>query len=427
MVRPVVAFLSLGCRVNQYEIRRFIERLYPLVEITDFGRPADVTVIDSCVVTRTAERDTRQMIHRAKRASPDGIIALTGCWVDIRPDEAREIEPGVFVFPREEKASIPDWIAARFGLGEAPAASGAPALWPSAGRPPLAVQTGCDNRCAYCVIPLARGPSVSRPAAEVLPELAAFFDGKVAEVVLSGINLGAWGRDLRPRAKLADLLAALLEATPPGRRLRLGSVEPETVDDDLLALLGHPRLAPHLHVPLQGTTDATLAAMRRPNRTTGFLDLLAAARRRAPGIAVGSDVIAGFPGETGEAFSDGLTFVEACGFSYLHVFPFSPRPGTLAATLPGLPAAVVKARAAALRTLAERLRGAFLEGQAGRIVRVAVETVLPDGRFTGMAGPFFPVRFAAPGADPSRLIEVCCDRRSPDGWEGDPPCAPSAT
>ena len=427
MPRPVVAFLSLGCRVNQYEIRRFIERLYPLVEVTDFGRPADVTVIDSCVVTQTAERDTRQMIHRARRASPDGIIVLTGCYVDIRPEAARQIEPGVFVFSRDEKPSIPDWIATRFNLGEAPVASSAPALWPSAGRPPLAVQSGCDNRCAYCVIPLARGPSVSRPAAEVLPELASFFAGGVAEVVLSGINLGAWGRELRPRAKLADLLAALLEATPQGRRLRLGSVEPETVDDDLLALFGHPRLAPHLHVPLQGTTDETLASMRRPNRTAGFFDLLEAARHRAPGLAVGSDVIAGFPGETEKAFLEGLSFVEICGFSYLHVFPFSPRPGTLAATLPGLPAAVVKARAAALRALADRLRGDFLDRLAGRIVEVAVEASLPDGRLTGMAGLFFLVRFVAPGADPSGLLAVRCDHRSPDGWEGGLACAPNGT
>lgn len=427
MGRPVVAFLSLGCRVNQYEIRRFIEGLYPLVDVVTFGHRADVTVIDSCAVTRTAERDTRQMVHRARRFSPAGLILLTGCYVDLHPDGSRELEPGVFVFTREEKASIPGWIASRFGLEAPDGQRVAPPLWPSAGRPPLAVQTGCDNRCAYCVIPLVRGPSVSRPYGEVAPELAAFFAGGVAEVILSGINLGAWGRDLRPRSRMAELLAGLLEATPPGRRLRLGSVEPETVDDDLLSLLAHPRLAPHLHVPLQGTTDVTLSGMRRPNRTAEFLRLLGEARRRAPGVAVGSDVIAGFPGETEEAFTEGLAFVESCGFAYLHVFPFSARPGTAAAAMSGLPGEIVRGRGAVLRSLAARLRGRFLDSMTGQIVEVAVEERLQDGRLVGMAGPFFPVRFEDDGVDRSRLVRVRCGRREEDGFEGGCACASNAT
>ncbi len=427
MGRPVVAFLSLGCRVNQYEIRRFIEGLYPLVDVVPFGQRADVTVIDSCAVTRTAERDTRQMVHRARRFSPAGLILLTGCYVDLHPDSSRELEPGVFVFTQEEKASIPGWIAARFGLEAPTGGAGAPALWPSAGRPPLAVQTGCDNRCAYCVIPLVRGPSVSRPYQEVAPELAAFFAGGVAEVILSGINLGAWGRELRPRARLADLLAGLLEATPPGRRLRLGSVEPETVDDDLLSLLAHPRLAPHLHVPLQGTCDETLSKMRRPNRTDQFLRLLGEARRRAPGVAVGSDVIAGFPGETGDAFSEGLAFVETCGFAYLHVFPFSARPGTEAAAMTGLPGDVIRGRAAVLRSVAARLRGRFLDSMVGKTVAVAVEESREDGRLVGMAGQFFPVLFDDPVVDRSRLVEVRCERREDDGLVGRCACASNAT
>ncbi len=426
MIRPVVAFLSLGCRVNQYEIRRFIERLYPLVEVTDFGQPADLTVIDSCVVTRAAERDTRQMIHRARRFSPDGVILLTGCYVDIHPEAAQEIEPGVFVFPRERKAGIPEWIAHRFDLGPLQEIAGAPALWPSAGRPPLAVQSGCDNGCAYCVIPLARGPSVSRPEAEVLPELVSFFDGPVAEIVLSGINLGAWGRDLRPRRRLSELLATLLEHTPADRRIRLGSVEPETVDDELIPLLAHPRLAPHLHLPLQGTTDATLRAMRRPNRTDGYLRLLEAVRRAAPGCAVGADVIAGFPGETEGDFEAGLGFVQRCGFAYLHVFPFSARPGTAAAAMPGLPRAVVKERAARLRTLAHSMREDFLFGQAGAVVKVAVEELRSDGVATGMAGPFFPVRFETRGGPFSTLIDVACLTREGDGFTGELACGPSA-
>jgi threonylcarbamoyladenosine tRNA methylthiotransferase MtaB len=427
MNRPVVAFLSLGCRVNQYEIRRFIERLYPLVEITDFGLRADVTVIDTCVVTRTAERDTRQMIHRARRSSPEGLIVLTGCYVDIHPGAAREIEPGVFVFSRDRKAEIPEWIAGRFGLGALVETTGAPPLWPSAGRPPLMVQNGCDNRCAYCVIPLARGPSVSRPADEILAELGRFFRDPVAEVVLSGINLGAWGRDLRPRRGLAELVALLLDHTPDGRRLRLGSVEPETVDAGLVALLGHPGLAPHLHLPLQGTTDATLAAMRRPNRTGAYLELVESVRRSAPGCAIGADVIAGFPGETDEAFSDGLDFVRRCGFSYLHVFPFSARPGTAAATMKALPPEVVKARAARLRELAGGLRAAFLVRQQGRTVEVAVEEIRSDGRATGMAGPFFPVRFPFDAPMPQGLVEVRCVRQEGDGFAGEYACAPKTT
>ncbi|PKN46219.1 MAG: tRNA (N(6)-L-threonylcarbamoyladenosine(37)-C(2))-methylthiotransferase MtaB [Deltaproteobacteria bacterium HGW-Deltaproteobacteria-17] len=427
MNRPVVSFLSLGCRVNQYEIRRFIERLYPLVDIIDFGQPADVTVIDTCVVTRTAERDTRQMIPRARRFSPEGLIVLTGCYVDIHPEPAREIEPGVVVFPRDRKAEIPGWIAGRFDLGPLVETAGAPPLWPSAGRPPLMVQNGCDNRCAYCVIPLARGPSVSRPPEDVLAELDRFFADPVAEVVLSGINLGAWGRDLQPRREIAGLVARLLDRTPEGRRIRLGSVEPETVDPGLVALLGHPRLAPHLHLPLQGTTDTTLSAMRRPNRTGTYLELVASVRAAAPGCAIGADVIAGFPGETEEAFSDGLEFVRRCGFSYLHVFPFSARPGTAAASMKALPAEIVKARAARLRQVAAGLRASFLAGQQGRTVEVAVEETGADGVASGMAGPFFQVRFPALAPMSPGLVDVRCVRQEGDGFAGELACAQKPT
>ncbi len=423
MSRLTVSFLSLGCRVNQYEIRQFMERLQGEVEIVPFGQCADVTIIDSCVVTRTAERDTRQMVHRARRASPEGTVLLTGCYVDIHPEASRQIEPGVFVFGREEKSSIPAWIETHFGLQAPPepifAEPEGESPWPSAGRPPLVVQTGCDRRCAYCIIPLARGPSKSRPMEEAVRELERFFREPVSEVVLSGINLGAWGADLRPRAKLADLLRALLDATPPGRRLRLGSIEPETIDGDLLSLLDHPRLAPHFHVPLQGTTSEVLRAMRRPLDAAEYAGLVERLRARVPGCALGADVIVGFPGETGALFEEGLAFVEKCGFSYLHVFPFSPRPGTPAASMPQLPPAVIREHAARMRQLAERLRESFLQAQEGRTAQVAIEKITQDAVAEGMADRFFPVRFPVPpGFLRRELVQVRLVKREPDGYRG---------
>lgn len=425
MSMPTVSFLSLGCRVNQYEIRRFMEQLLPAAEIVPFGQPADVTIIDSCVVTRTAERDTRQMVHRARRASPRGILILTGCYVDIHPEASREIEPGVFVFSRGEKDAIPSWIGERFGMKDLPArddavhhAAGENAPWPAAGRPPLVVQTGCDRHCAYCIIPLARGPSVSRHLPDVVHELTRFFREPAAEVVISGINLGAWGADLHPRMKLAHLLQRLLDETPPGKRLRLGSIEPETIDEELLQLMNHPRLAPHFHVPLQGTTDAVLRSMGRPLDTAAYGELLAKLRARVPGCALGADVIVGFPGETGEQFEEGLAFVERCAFAYLHVFPFSPRPGTRAAAMPQLSPAVIRERAARMRALAERMKEDFLNAQEGSTVWVAIEKITDGGLAEGMADRFFSVRFPAAAGISGHLARVRLERREGDGFRG---------
>lgn len=421
MSRLTVSFLSLGCRVNQYEIRRFMERLGSKVEIIPFGQPADVTIIDSCVVTQTAERDTRQMVHRARRFSPDGLIILTGCYVDIHPQTSRELEPGVFVFTREEKDTIPTWIEERFHLHFDQCENknySIQALWPSAGRPPLVVQTGCDRRCAYCIIPLARGPSVSRPLPEILSDITRYFQDSVAEVVLSGINLGAWGADLHPRMKLADLLELLLETIPPGRRLRLGSLEPETIDDDLLQFVNHPRLAPHFHIPLQGTTHAVLQAMGRPVDIASYRAIIEKLRARVLGCALGADVIVGFPGETDELFEEGLAFVEECNFSYLHVFPFSPRPGTRAATLPQLPSHVVRTRAARMRALAAHMHENFLHIWENKTVLVAVEKTHENGVAEGMADRFFPVRFLLANHCPSHLVPVRLERRQGEGFWG---------
>jgi threonylcarbamoyladenosine tRNA methylthiotransferase MtaB len=184
-------------------------------------------------------------------------------------------------------------------------------------------------------------------------------------------------------------------------------------------------LAPHLHLPLQGTTDSTLFAMRRPNRTGAYLELLESVRRAAPGCAIGADVIAGFPGETEEAFSEGLEFVKRCGFATLHVFPFSARPGTAAAEMKALPAPVVKARAARLRALAAESRAAFLERWRDRIVSVAVEEVGADGLAAGMAGPFFPVRFLPVGPGSAELVDVRCISPEGDGYVGEVLCAPN--
>ncbi len=419
---PVIALVHLGCRVNQYENRRIREELEGLVTFVPFGEPADVTVINSCVVTRTAERETRQMVHRARRFSPEGILVLTGCYPAIHPDRAEEIEPGVFVFPQEQKNAIAGWIRDRFlvsGIGTSATSPEKAHM----GRPSLVVQNGCDHACSYCIIPVARGPSLSRPEGEVLEEFLRMWETPVAEIVLSGINLGLWGRDLRPARKLPDLVRLLLEHTPENRRIRLGSVEPDRIDPDLVSLVPHPKLAGHLHIPLQGTTDGVLSAMGRTGTTETFLQLLESLRRRLPDIALGTDVITGFPAETEDLFGQGLSFLEQCRFAYMHVFPFSLRPGTPAAGMKTLPKQVVRDRAAQVREVARRHREGFLAGWTGRTVKVAVEQT--EGTwFQGMADAYFPVRFSGPR--PDGLVNVNLRSLGKEGFWGES-CAAKIT
>ncbi len=391
--RPKVAVHTLGCKVNQSESREIMEKIAPWADIVPFGSEADVTIINSCLVTTHAERETRQMVHRAARFSPGRPIILTGCYVALHGSEATSLEDSVTVVGMDEKWRIPDIV--RELVGEAPNESGPPELRaPIPGRPPLWVQTGCDKRCAYCIIPDARGASRSRN----LDETLLIFDSYIkirSEVVLTGINLASWGLDLEPPQRFHDLVRMLIRRMPPRRRIRLGSMEPELVDDGLLDVLADDRVAPHVHLPLQGGTDRLLQDMGRVNTLKQYENVVRNILDVRPEAAVGADIIIGYPTETEEDFKNALQFIKDMPLAYLHVFSYSPRPGTRAAELNLLPSDTVKHRTRLMRELGAEKRRSFILSKEG-----TTELMSPERRkgheTTGMAGAYFQVSVPDP-------------------------------
>jgi threonylcarbamoyladenosine tRNA methylthiotransferase MtaB len=386
---------QFGCRATQADgaaiERQLLERGGTLAESPD---TADVVVLNTCTVTAAADSEAREAIRKLHARNPATRIVVTGCYAQRAPEELAVL-PGVsYVVGNSHKPQIPDLVAPQRALpppaarslvslealsGAAPILTGdifehqevlvAPVLGGelSHTRPTLKIQDGCNNRCAFCVIPFVRGKSRSLPPRGIIEEMRRLSEAGFQEIVLSGINLGAWGRDLSPRHELIDLIQQVLEETSVAR-LRLSSIEPLDVTRDLIALFRRaPRLAAHFHMPLQSGADRILAAMHRWYRTEHYARRVELIREQLPDAAIGADVIAGFPGESEEDHAATMRFIEQHPFSYLHVFSYSPRPGTRAAALAEqLPAATIKRRARELRRLGEAKSAAFYLSQSGR-------------------------------------------------------------
>ncbi|MGM0596771.1 MAG: MiaB/RimO family radical SAM methylthiotransferase [Myxococcota bacterium] len=423
-----VSFCTLGCRVNQAETRRIMENIETEVELVEFGQDCDLTVVNSCVVTGQAERTTRKMVNRARKYSPDGKIIIMGCYVDAHElVKAIKPSPDLYFVKKEQKDSISKMIR-EFADPHSGCESQLrktsgdklPSFAPSSTRPPLLVQNGCNKRCAYCIIPLARGRAVSKPLGDILDDYRRLLDCGYREIVLTGINIGSWGYDLDPDFSISTLLEELLKLTPKKHRIRTGSLEPESLDDAFFDLISEPGIAPHLHLPLQATHQEILNRMNRPFPLEKYQLLLEKARKACPDIAVGSDLICGFPGESKEHFEKGLKLVEEMAFSYLHVFPFSARAGTEAATFKQLKPEVVKERAARMRKLGMAMKTQYLDSFIGKKVKVAVETKVGDNFFRGTSGQFFNVHFGSSGTEPSlgELVEVKLEIHNSRSFEG---------
>ena len=385
---------QFGCRATQADgaaiERQLLERGSTLA---DSPGTADVVVVNTCTVTAAADAQAREAIRKLHAQNPSTRIVVTGCYAQRAPQELAVL-PGVsYVVGNSHKPQIPDLLAPQTAVappassvvsleslsGSAPILAGdifelqdvlvAPVLGGESShtRPTLKIQDGCNNRCAFCVIPFVRGKSRSLSPQAVIGEIRRLSEAGFKEIVLSGINLGAWGRDLSPRHELLDLLIKILEVTSI-ERLRLSSIEPLDVTRDLIALFSStPRLAAHFHMPLQSGSDRILAAMNRWYRTEHYARRIELIREHLPHAGIGADVIAGFPGESEQDHAATLGFIEQRAFSYLHVFSYSSRPGTRAARLPGqLPAATIKRRARELRCLGEAKSAAFYLSQSGR-------------------------------------------------------------
>ena len=409
---------NFGCRATQADGAALGTRLtYEGHTEVRERASADLVILNTCTVTSSADDDVRQTVRRVRRENPAAEILVTGCYAQRSPEELRAL-PGVrWVVGNSHKAGIPEIIAKQppqvdfhgeLFIGDIAGHRdflSAPVL-EAAGdrtRPNLKIQDGCDNRCSFCIIPSVRGPSRSAPGGDVVAQVRALGE-RYREVVLSGINLGRWGRDAgKPREqRLVDLVRRLLDETPV-ERLRLSSVEPMDYSDDLLRLMAASagRIAAHVHAPLQSGCDATLKRMKRRYRTRHYAQRMEEASAMLPDAAFGADVMVGFPGETEAEFHDSVRFIESMPFTYLHVFSYSERPGTPAAGYEGcVPMPLRKERNRVLRELAARKNATFRARFVGRSLSAVT---LERGR--ALSSNYLDIELG-PGAVANRLINV---------------------
>lgn len=392
-----VEILTFGCRLNAYES----EVIRDLTSRADAGALDDTIIVNTCAVTAEAERQARQAIRRAARARPGVRIVVTGCAAQLRPEDWVAL-PGVTrVLGNAEKLLAKSWAAdAPSAVGDIMAAreTSAHLVTAFAGRARafVQVQQGCDHRCTFCVIPFGRGMSRSVPVGAVVAQVRALMDAGYHEVVLTGVDIASYGGDLPGAPTLGQLARRLLALVPELGRLRLSSVDPAAIDDDLWRLVAEePRLMPHLHLSLQAGSDLILKRMKRRHSRGDALAAIGRARTLRPGIAIGADMIAGFPTETDALFDETLAFLAETELPFLHVFPYSERPGTPAARMPAVPMAVRRERAARLRAVGQAASARFLASQVGLEV-----SVLTEAEDAGHSEHFAPVRLAvtrAPG------------------------------
>ena len=383
---------QFGCRATQADGAAIERQLRDRgCSPTSSAQNAEFVVINTCTVTSAADAQARDAIRKIHEKNPSAKILVTGCYAQRAPEDLAAL-PGVsFVVGNSHKPQIPNLIAAKSLpnltpvqlIAPAPILSGdifavrdvlvAPVLGGEGNhtRPILKIQDGCNNRCSFCVIPSVRGKSRSLPPEAVLSEINRLCDSGFQEIVLSGINLGSWGRDLSPRVAILDLLRHILDETPLPR-LRISSIEPLDVTRDLIALFASTnRIAEHFHMPLQSGSDNILTAMHRWYRTEHYARRVKLIQEFLPNAAIGADVIAGFPGETEADHQATLRFIDSLPFTYLHVFSYSSRPGTGAAALDSqLSGGVIHRRARELRSLGKAKSAAFREFQVGRTHRV---------------------------------------------------------
>jgi threonylcarbamoyladenosine tRNA methylthiotransferase MtaB len=405
--------VTLGCRVNQYETEYVRQGLLSIgYREAAEGEPADLLVVNTCTVTAEGDAKSRQLIRRLAAQNPGGRMVVMGCYASRAPREVAAL-PGVSEVVTD-KRELGDLLG-RFGVLDLPAGLG---RLQARKRAYVKVQDGCLLRCSFCVIPLVRPYMYSRPESEIVAEVRRLVEAGHQEVVLCGIHLGHYGVDFnrgQPRsrwvrlAQLVDRLAALEGSF----RIRLSSIEATEVTRELLAVMAaHPRrVCPHLHVPVQSGSDEVLRRMRRRWGAQRLIDRCLLAQAILDQPALSTDVMVGFPGETEADFETTCRTLEQVGFCKLHVFPFSPRPGTAAAAMPGqLPAHIKRQRIETLAALEERLRARYLQQLAGRPLQVLVEGCCGPHRLQGTACRYVPVEVAGDAASVGQLLDVVARR-----------------
>lgn len=393
--RTAPEIVTFGCRLNTYEsevMRRLGE---------DAGLEGAV-IVNTCAVTNEATRQARQAIRKIARERPSTKIIVTGCAAQIEPESFAAL-PGVTrVVGNQEKLEAKTWRATFHPSTEQIAVNDIMSVKETAAhfidgfsdraRAYVQVQNGCDHRCTFCIIPYGRGPARSVPAGEVVEQIRRLNRAGYNEVVLTGVDMTSWGADLPGTPKLGRLVRQILKGVPELNRLRLSSVDPVEIDQELMALIeSEERLMPHLHLSIQAGDDMILKRMKRRHSRGEVIALTERLRARRPDIAFGADLIAGFPTETEEMFENSLRLVDECEIAFAHVFPFSPKAGTPAARMPQVPRGDVKARALALRERAAAQFQRHLEQQVGRETELLVER-----ENFGRSPNFTPARLSSP-------------------------------
>ena len=397
--------ITLGCRLNTYESE--VMRGHA----TDAGL-TDAVIINTCAVTSEAVRSARQTIRRAAKDNPGAPILVTGCAAQIDPDMFAKMPEVTRVIGNHEKMQAETWRPAELlGGHEKVRVNDIMSVRETAAhlidgmegraRAYVQVQNGCDHRCTFCIIPYGRGNSRSVPAGEVVSQVRRLVETGHYEVVLTGVDLTSWGADLPGAPELGNLVQRILKLVPELKQLRISSIDAIEIDDALMETMAEPRLAPFMHLSLQHGDDLILKRMKRRHLRADAIALTDRLRAVRPDIAFGADIIAGFPTETEAHFENSARLVEECGLSFLHVFPYSPRPGTPAARMPQLDKAMVKTRAARLRDVGAAALERHLRKYDGQTVEALVErgnsARLPD---------FTPVQFESDPGEAGRLVRA---------------------
>lgn len=404
-MRKKVAFCTLGCKVNYCET----EALQSLFEqagyqVTDFNKPADVYVINTCTVTHLSDHKSRKMIRRARRRNPDAVVVATGCYVQGFPEQARELAEADLLVGTHGRENLPALVETVRQGGTLdlvrPFAAGAHfealPLPRQRGRTRgfLKIQEGCEQSCSYCIVPAVRGPVRSLDPEEVFSRAAALVRAGCREIVLTGIHLGLYGQDLPGGNTGLPHILERLETLPRLLRIRLSSLEPTDITGDLIEKASRSKkICPHLHIPLQSGDDEILRRMNRPYNTMEFACLVKWLREKIPGVAISTDVIVGFPGETEEHHRRSVQFITRMGFSRLHVFRYSARPGTAAAGFPHqVPVADKERRSADMLAVGAKALRHFGERFINTIQEVLVEKVVPRSHVEGFTAHYLRAR-----------------------------------
>ena len=398
-----IAFYTLGCKVNQADTAS-MENLFLRSghQLVSFDGEADVYIINTCVVTNTGQRKSRQTIHRAIRKNPNALIVVTGCYPQTAAEEVKAIAGVDMIIGNQDRAQIVQLVEERLAHRQTDTLDAVHKLTASTAfeemaagdindktRAFLKIQEGCNQFCTYCIIPYARGPLRSRSLESIRTETQRLISAGFKEIVLIGIHLGCYGKENPDGPTLYDAVKTVLDV-PGVQRLRLGSLESVEVEPRLLTLMQEDaRFCRHLHLPLQSGCDKTLQAMHRPYTTAKFKTLLADIKTKVPDIAITTDVIVGFPGETEADFETTCKFAESCGFSKMHIFPFSARKGTPAEKFAGaVTEAVKKERADILGKIDETMHKAFLQVMVGQNAEVLFEQPAGEDYFEGLTGNY---------------------------------------